>query len=238
MTSECNHPEGGEEVNGSMPLVGALQSSNDFATTGEYVARFSFQRLNRRLLVDAEDQGVLRRTQIHRDDVRGLRAKLRVRADAPRSMAPQLDPFLAQNPPYGVVRNAKRVGQRAPIPTSQPCRGRRFDLFENALAQFRGRIQRRFAWACAVTQPRHALAGEALAPQAYRRRLNTQLRRHFIVASPSKTSENDLGSFHHPRLVCPTLAQPLQLLHVLRRAAYCRRNSRHDHLHPVMTMES
>ncbi len=113
--------ERGEQIDRAMPFVGALHAPYNFAAAGAYVPGLSFQRLNRRLLVDADHEGVLRRTEIQADNIRCLCRELWIRAHAPRTMPPKLDAFLAQDTPNRIIRHAERLRQCPAVPANQPA---------------------------------------------------------------------------------------------------------------------
>ncbi len=119
----CGDIERGEPVDRAMPFVGALHAPYNFAAVGAYVSGLSFLRLNRRLLVDADHEGVLRRTEIQADNIRCLCRELRVRAHAPRTMPPKLNAFLAQDTPNRIIRRAERLRQCPAVPTDSPAGG-------------------------------------------------------------------------------------------------------------------
>jgi hypothetical protein len=66
------HFERSEQVDRAVPFVGALQAVNNLATAGQDISAGAFQRLDRRLLVDAQDQRVCRWVQVKADNIGGL----------------------------------------------------------------------------------------------------------------------------------------------------------------------
>jgi hypothetical protein len=54
----AGHFERGEKVDRAVPFVGAFQTVNNLAAAGQDISAGAFQRLDRRLLVDAQDQRV------------------------------------------------------------------------------------------------------------------------------------------------------------------------------------
>ena len=100
-----------------MALIGARQPPYDLAAAGLNVAGLAFQGLDRRLLVDTNDQGVLRRTQVQPNDVVCLGRKLWIGTYTPRAVSPQLNAFFAQYAPYRVIGDAQCLRQRAAIST-------------------------------------------------------------------------------------------------------------------------
>ena len=92
-----------KQVDRAVALVRALHPLNDFAAAGLNVAACALERLDGRLLIDAEHQGILRWIQVQPDHVGRLGGELRIRADAPGAVALQLDAFFAQHAPHRII---------------------------------------------------------------------------------------------------------------------------------------
>src|SRR3990167_3202991 len=99
-----SHFQGSKEIQGSMPLVRTLESSDDLPAGRFYITSSSLQRLHAWLLVHRYHEGILRWVQIKANDIRRLGSKFRIRAHTPTSLADQTDPFFPQEPPYGMNR--------------------------------------------------------------------------------------------------------------------------------------
>src|SRR6266478_3505882 len=61
-----------EQVDRAMPFVGAFEALNNLAAAGQHIPPGPLQRLDRRLLVDAQDQRMFRRVQVEPDDIGGF----------------------------------------------------------------------------------------------------------------------------------------------------------------------
>src|ERR1700730_5499027 len=112
-----------EQVDRAMPFVGAFEALNNLAAAGQHIPPGPLQRLDRRLLVDAQDQRMFRRVQVEPDDIGGFGGKLLVGADAPRPPAAQLHPLLAQQAPYRIVGDAQGRRTDAPSQLADPLGG-------------------------------------------------------------------------------------------------------------------
>ena len=78
------------------------------------IALRPLQRLDRRLLVDPKDDGVVGRRHIQPDDLGGLGDKFGIVALAPRLLPVQIDPLVAQEAPHLLLVNvAKRTRREA-----------------------------------------------------------------------------------------------------------------------------
>ena len=75
--------QGGKQVQRAVTFVCALHCAHDLAATGVDITAGSLDGLYRRLLIDTEHQGVVRRVEIQANHVGGLGGKFRVGADAP-----------------------------------------------------------------------------------------------------------------------------------------------------------
>src|SRR5947207_15584867 len=83
--------QGGKQRTCPVTFVLMADASQGRSIRQSEVALCALQRLNVRLLIDAEHQRILRWMEIECDHVGGLRPELRIRADAPTSLALQLD---------------------------------------------------------------------------------------------------------------------------------------------------
>ena len=107
------------------------------------VALGTLQRLDVRLLVNGEDDRILRRVEVERDDLGCLRSELRVRADAPGATALELDTVLAEHAPDLVCGDiSQRLGEQPAIPRAIAIRRRLIQPGKDALLN-RWAIRRR-----------------------------------------------------------------------------------------------
>src|ERR1700739_1085042 len=75
--------EGREQSGSAVPLISVTESIQRLSVGQSEPPLRSFQCLNGRLFIHAQDEGVFWRIQIQSDDVGRLGAELRVRADTP-----------------------------------------------------------------------------------------------------------------------------------------------------------
>src|SRR5260370_25362496 len=70
--SRCLHIQiAALQIDRTVPFVGAFQTVNDLAAAGQDISAGALPRLDRRLLVDAQDQRVCRWVQVEADDIGG-----------------------------------------------------------------------------------------------------------------------------------------------------------------------
>jgi hypothetical protein len=73
--------------------------------------------------------------QVQTNHVGGFGCELRVRADAPRAVALQLDAFFAQHAPHRIIGYAQCQRQRTTIPARHARRRRQLKLRQDAIPQ-------------------------------------------------------------------------------------------------------
>src|SRR3546814_12650796 len=93
----------------------ALHALDDLAAAGLHVASRALQRLDRRLLVNAEHQGVLWRVQVQADHFGGLGRGTWVRTTSPCTVGLQVHAFLSQSAPHRVLGPASPHPPRATL---------------------------------------------------------------------------------------------------------------------------
>ena len=187
---------------------------NNLAAAVQDISAGALQRLDRWLLVDAQDQRVCRRVQVEADNIGGLGRKLRVGADAPRAPPAQLDAFLAQQAPDRIVRGTQRGRQRSPIPTGQPLGRRQFQLAQNPQPQICA-IFGGLARPSPIPQPGQPSCRKALAPQTHRIRPHAKLAANRVVPFALQAGQNNLGPFHQAGLLRPASSKRHQLTSLL-----------------------
>lgn len=95
----------------------------------------AFERLDRRLFVDGEHDGVFGRCQVEPDDLGGLGRELGVVADAPGFAPGKVDLVCAQKAPDILdMHVAERPGDQRPGPVDVAARRRRIEQRQNAAA--------------------------------------------------------------------------------------------------------
>ena len=110
------HLEGGEQRRGAVALVVVAMAGHRPAVRQLQVALRPLQRLDRGLLVDTDDDGVLRRRHVEPDHVGGLGDELRIVALAPGFAPGQVDLLGAQEAPDILhVDVAERRASNGPV---------------------------------------------------------------------------------------------------------------------------
>src|SRR5579862_1496592 len=149
---------------GERPPVGEFQ-----------IALRPFQRLNGRLLIDAENNRPGRRFHIKADDVGSFLRKIRVVAFAPGFARRQIDLVVTQATPDILdVDIAQCPGQKRPCPAPEPRRWRLVQQLQYPFVR-RRRVERLFARTWLILQPRKPMIGVAMPPTADNPRLNANL---------------------------------------------------------------
>jgi hypothetical protein len=103
------HFQGSEQGAGAPPLVAMTESIEGLAIGQAQPALGFLQDLNVRLLVHAQDHGLVWRTQIQTHYVSGLWPELGVRRNAPTAPPLELDFVLAQHSPHLIVTNVAEL---------------------------------------------------------------------------------------------------------------------------------
>ena len=99
----CSHIKRRKQVDGAMLFIGAFQSVDEKPSIQALERKAGYVCTSSGKIVRGLNQCVFSAAQVQPDHVRRLGCKLRVGADAPRTEAPQLDAFLAQDAPYHIV---------------------------------------------------------------------------------------------------------------------------------------
>jgi hypothetical protein len=197
------HFKGGEQVNGAMALVCALESLDHLPATGLDIAASALQSLDRGLLVDTQDHGLFRWVQVQSDDIRCFGREFGVRADTPGAMALQLDALPTQHAPHNVVRHVQRLRQRTTIPTRHALRRGQFQLRQDAVTQFLP-VLRRLARPSSITQPGQAMLGKAPTPQSHGVRSYPDFASDLLVLQTPQTAQDDPRSLRQTNLAAAT----------------------------------
>src|SRR5690606_37856343 len=115
--------EGGEEGGRAVAFVLVAHAPDCSAVWQLEVALRPFERLDVRLLIDAEDDGVLWWVQVEADDLGRLRRELGVIADAPAASPLELDAVLLQDQPDLVGGDITEcLGHEPPVPAREAFR--------------------------------------------------------------------------------------------------------------------
>ena len=209
------------------PLVFVCKASQGAAVGHFEPALRAFQRLNARLLVKAQDDGVLRRGQIESDHVGRLFGKLRVGGDAPTTPSFQADAELAQDSPDPIRADRQRLGQERPVPARMPRRRRRVELLEESGAELSFVEHRRSARAIIVMEPVESLPFKARSPFADHGFPDPQLPRDLVGSHPFRRPEDDAGAVGIARLRLGSAQHGGQLLSLIASKDNLRGGTRH-----------
>lgn len=173
---------------GAMPLVIVALPGQGASVRQFQITPRPFKCLDRRFLIDAQDNSVLRRRQIEADHIGGLCRKIWVVAFAPAFASGQIDLLLAQRPPDILhIDVAQSPRDQWPVPASKTLGRRLVENIANALVGHLV-VDRRGAGPQSVLQPIKALPRVADTPQADRGRRCLQSRAISRVACPSAAS--------------------------------------------------
>src|SRR4030042_6423045 len=124
----------GKQGGGAMSLVLIIESPHSLTIRKTQPALGAFQGLDGRLLINADDQGILRWLKIEAYDIRGLLGKLRIRAHTPTPAPPQVNAMLAQHSPDLVIGYiTEALCQKFSRPRSIPFRRRTIKSSQNTL---------------------------------------------------------------------------------------------------------
>src|SRR5262245_9740330 len=154
--------EGGKQRRGAVTLV-VVALAAQRPPAGQFeIALGALQRLDRGLLIDANDDRVVRRRHIEPDNISRLGDEVRIAALAPGFAARKVNLLLAQNPPDMLLMHIAQMcrNQRAG-PARVSVRRRFVQDFENAFVGLR-RVARCLAWPWLVLEPLKAMIGKAV----------------------------------------------------------------------------
>jgi hypothetical protein len=172
-------------VAGQRPPGGQLQ-----------VALRPLQRLDRGLLVDADDNRILRRRYVQPDHVGRLGGKLRIIALAPRLAAIQVDLVLAQHAPHLLLMHVAQLGgDHASGPAGKTGRRRAIQNGQDTLIRLHAVLGPRTGPRL-VAQPGQTLTGIPTAPQADRARHGRHLARDRPRRAAGRRQQNDPRPHH------------------------------------------
>ena len=149
----------------SVPLVIVALSGQGAAVRQLQITLRSLQCLDRRLFVDAKDNGLRGWIDIQADNVGGLGCKLGIVALAPGFAGRQVDLVVSQEPPDILNANiAQRLGQKRSRPSRKSFRRRLVQQRKNPLVG-RFRIDRLLARSRLVAETFKSMIGKAIPPE-------------------------------------------------------------------------
>ena len=185
------HLQRRKQGRGAVPLVLMVKAGQRLAIGQLQPALGAFESLDVRLLIDRQDDRVLRRLQVKPNDVRGFWCKLRIGADAPAPSPLQRYLVLPQHPPNLVLGDVAQVlGQQRAVPARIALGRRRVQRCQNSPLVL-ATVVPRLAAACRIGNPGQAAADKPATPLADRCRAGCQPLRHLLVAQPVGHSQND-----------------------------------------------
>lgn len=184
--------EGGEQRCGTMPFV-VMAPSGRLAGTHRQHRLTAVQRLDLRLLVHAENDGVLRRRDIKPHDIAHLGHEVWITREFKR-----LHPMgLQSKGPPDALHRRHRQSAALRHATGTPACGVLWKALKRLHDhRFNAGVVNR-AWrpgAWLVMQPVHAPLHKTPTPFAYRRPVQPQLGRHFFVLTAFRAGQHDPGS--------------------------------------------
>jgi hypothetical protein len=192
--------EGGEQGRGAVALVVVAVPGQRAPVRQLQVALRPLQRLDRGLLVDADDNGLVGRRHVETNDIGGLGGELRVLALAPAFAAAQIDPLLAQGAPDILnVDVAKRLRNQRSVPAREALGRRLIEHRSNALVG-RLAINRRRAAARQIVEASQPFARKASPPEADRGGGRIELTRDLTRRCALGCLQHDLDPQQHSLL--------------------------------------
>ena len=121
----AEHIKSRKERRGSVALVAVREAGERLTVGKSNPALRTFERLDRGLLVHAQDQPIFWWIQLKSNNVGGLGGELRVRRDAPAPATLKRNVSLLQDAPdVGGAHVAERLGQQPSRPGREPLRQR------------------------------------------------------------------------------------------------------------------
>ena len=183
--------ESGEQGRGAVALVVVAVAAERSPVGQLEIALGPLQRLDVRLLVDRQHDGVVRRVEVEPDDLGGLGDEIRIVALAPRLARGEIDLVVSQETPDGLVRHIDQLSrQQRRRPASVARRRRLIEQRQDPLACLR-RVARPRARPGQVAQPGQPLACKALAPPADPSRPGSKLGSNRAGRPPLSRQQHD-----------------------------------------------
>ena len=191
------HVERGKQGRGAVALVVVAAAAERPSVGPLEIALGALQRLDVRLLVDRQHDGVLRWIEIEPDDLGRLGDEIRIAGLAPRLTRGEIDPLLAQEATDELIRHFDqfpRQQRRRPavVADRRPLIEQRQNPLVGVASVTRGRPGSR-----QIAQPTQALARKARAPPADPPRPGPQLIGDRAGRASLRSQQNDAGP---PRL--------------------------------------
>ncbi len=185
------HLERGEQGRRAVPLVVVAVSGQRASVRQLQIALGALQRLDRRLLVDTDDDRIVGRRHVEADHIGSLGGELGVVALAPALAAAEIDLLLAQGSPDILhVDVAQGLRDQRSVPTGKAFGRRPIEHRANALVG-RFAVDRRRAGTRQILEPVEPFAGKAPPPQADRGGRGIQLTRDLARRSSLGCLQHD-----------------------------------------------
>ena len=190
------HVQRGEQRGGSVALVLMVVAGNRFAVGQFEPSLGPVQRLYRKLLVHAQHQRILGRSQIQTHDVGGLGGEVRVRAQAPAVAPAQADALLAQDLPDVVDADAQLLRDQGSCPV-RVAWGRGFIQAGEDVPHGRLGVAGRLAGTRLVRKTGKTRLMKAPSPFAHRGFAGVQRAGDVPADLPAKGGQDDPGAERH-----------------------------------------
>jgi hypothetical protein len=216
IVASLHHPggyiQGSKQGSRAMTLILVTKASHGLAIRKTQPALGTFQGLDRRLLINTDDQGILRRLKIEAHDISRLLGKLGVCAHAPTPPSLQVNVLLAQHSPNMVIGDiSQTLGQQLSRPFDIPLRRRIIHCGQDTpLCSFIIFLISSLPWSIGKTLD--PLLEKAQTPLAYRGRSQCQTMGDLLGHSSRRAFQHDArplyqtllgGRRTHPRFQLP-----------------------------------
>ena len=219
-----------------MPFVVVAVPCQGASVRQFQIALRPFQGLDRRLLIDTENNRVFGRRHIKTDHIGGLCRKIRIVALAPAFAPGQINLLFTQRPPNVLhIDVAQRPRDQWPVPARKPLGRRLVENFANALVGHLA-IDRWGAGPQPNLQPVETFARVADAPQAHRGRGRLQLAGDLPRPVPFRRFQHDpypqqlplfRGRRTQSRLQNTAISRPQPHFHGIRYHAILNHGAKH-----------
>jgi hypothetical protein len=188
----------GKQRRGAMPLVIMALAGQGASVRELQIALRPLQRLDRRLLIDAENHRLGRRVDIKTDHVGRFGRERRIIALAPGLARRQIDMVLAQKPPNILNINVLQCFASQQTRPARVARGRwLFQKRQNPPVRHPA-VDRLLAPPRAILQSNNSMIGKAMPPFADNARLNAYFLGDRTCARPAAASNTICARFTSP----------------------------------------
>ena len=207
--------ERGEQGRRAVALV-VVRPAFDLAGLHRQQRLRAVERLDLRLLIDAEHRRMRRRIQIQADDIADFLDEQRIGRQLERLAPMRLQPERVPNAADGHVTQPDGLRHVARTPVRRPAR-RGFQRANHHLLDLLVGDRPLGAGPRLIVQPVQSLADEATAPFADRARRHMQASRHDLAVDALGARQDDARASRHVRRRSRAMGQRVQSLPFLRR---------------------